>query len=279
MKASYQLLLIISVFICSFSLSTAGPVKDKAQFQNHFIKMFPGVPKKDFSNGLYAIDKNLRQQWMSIEDFPPYVIAVDEGKVLLNKKFKNGRSIASCFKKRGVGIANHFPYFDVKKNKVVTLALAINMCRQKNGEKKWKYKKGKIASVLAYMAYTSRGKIVNVANPAKNSKALRAYRDGQNFYFAKRGQLNMSCANCHIDNVGLMLRANLLGPGLGQVTHMPVYRSKWGSVGTLHRRFAGCNKQVRAKPLKAQGEKYRNLEYFMTYMSNGLPWNGPGARF
>jgi sulfur-oxidizing protein SoxA len=49
-------------------------------------------------------------------------------------------------------------------------------------------------------------------------------------------------------------------------------------MGTLHRRFSGCNKQVRAKPFPAQGEEYRNLEYFMTYMNNGLPLNGPGAR-
>jgi sulfur-oxidizing protein SoxA len=49
-------------------------------------------------------------------------------------------------------------------------------------------------------------------------------------------------------------------------------------MGTLHRRFSGCNKQVRAKPFPAQGEEYRNLEYFMTYMNNGLELNGPGAR-
>jgi hypothetical protein len=45
-----------------------------------------------------------------------------------------------------------------------------------------------------------------------------------------------------------------------------------------HRRFVGCNKQVRAKAFKPQGDEYRNLEYFLTYMSNGIPWNGPGAR-
>jgi sulfur-oxidizing protein SoxA len=40
----------------------------------------------------------------------------------------------------------------------------------------------------------------------------------------------------------------------------------------------GCNKQVRFKPYKPQSEEYRNLEYFHTYMSNGLELNGPGAR-
>ena len=49
-------------------------------------------------------------------------------------------------------------------------------------------------------------------------------------------------------------------------------------MGTLHRRFAGCMTNIRAKPFKAQGTEYANLEYFLTYMSNGLEFNGPGAR-
>jgi len=49
-------------------------------------------------------------------------------------------------------------------------------------------------------------------------------------------------------------------------------------MGTTHRRYGGCNKQVRAKPYKSQSAEYRALEYFHTYMSNGLVVNGPGAR-
>jgi L-cysteine S-thiosulfotransferase len=70
----------------------------------------------------------------------------------------------------------------------------------------------------------------------------------------------------------------MLSPALGHTTGFPVYRAKWGTVGTLHRRFTGCNKQVRAKPFKAQGKEYSNLEYFLTNMSNGIELNGPSAR-
>jgi sulfur-oxidizing protein SoxA len=75
-----------------------------------------------------------------------------------------------------------------------------------------------------------------------------------------------------------VLRTEMLSPAFGHTTHWPVYRAKWGEMGTLHRRFTGCNKQVRAKPFKAQGEEYRNLEYFLTATANGLEFNGPGAR-
>ena len=44
------------------------------------------------------------------------------------------------------------------------------------------------------------------------------------------------------------------------------------------RRIVTCNTQVRAASLPPQDELYRDVEYFLTYMSNGLPVSGPGAR-
>jgi sulfur-oxidizing protein SoxA len=147
----------------------------------------------------------------------------------------------------------------------------------KNGEDPLPWSKGTIADISAYMAYTSRGNKVNVVVPNEEG-AIEAYERGKNHFYAKRGQLNMSCADCHQWNAGNRVRADLLSPALGHATHWPVYRSKWGGLGTLHRRYGGCNKQVRAKPFDSQSDEYRALEYFHTYMSNGLVLNGPGAR-
>ncbi|MDH5324334.1 MAG: sulfur oxidation c-type cytochrome SoxA [Gammaproteobacteria bacterium] len=257
----------------------AGPEEDRKAFQQYFIDTFPSVSMDEFINGIYAINQELREQWESIEELPPYEIAVDEGEALVTQPFKNGKNIASCFKNSGVGVAANYPYFDVSRNQVVTLALDINDCLTRNDEPELEYKQGRMASILAYFASVSRGLPIELENPAKNPGALQAYKKGKQFYYARRGQFNMSCAHCHIDQAGKKLRANLLGPGLGQITHFPVYRSKWGNVGTLHRRIIGCMLQMRAEPFAAQSEEYRNLEYFMTYMSNGLTWNGPGSRF
>ena len=57
-----------------------------------------------------------------------------------------------------------------------------------------------------------------------------------------------------------------------------MFRAKWQNLGTLHRRYGGCNKNMRVKPMKAQSETYRNLEFFQAYISNGLEINGPGYR-
>ncbi len=258
-------------------ISSAGPEDDLKAFRGYFMERFPNVPLDEFANGVYAIDAASREQWEAIEEFPPYEIAIEEGEEIFNTPFKNGKTFASCFRNGGVGIKSDYPYFDTKSGKVKTLELEINECLEANGEKPLDYQKGKLASVSAYMAYTTRGQMIDIKIP-HDQRALDAYNMGKQFYYARRGQLNMSCAHCHVDNAGNKIRADLLSPALGHLSHFPVYRSKWGGLGTVHRRFGGCNKQVRAKPFKPQSDEYRNLEYFLTYMSNGIPWNGPGAR-
>jgi L-cysteine S-thiosulfotransferase len=49
-------------------------------------------------------------------------------------------------------------------------------------------------------------------------------------------------------------------------------------MGTTSRRFITCNSQVRGVPLEPQAEDYRDLEYFLSYVANGLPISGPGSR-
>ena len=127
------------------------------------------------------------------------------------------------------------------------------------------------------MHYTSRGQVINVVVPS-DPAAQASYERGKNHFYAKRGQLNMACADCHVYSSGNKIRADLLSPALGHTSGFPVYRSKWGGLGTLHRRYGGCNKQVRAKPFKPQSTEYKTLEYFHNYMSNGLEINGPSAR-
>jgi sulfur-oxidizing protein SoxA len=127
------------------------------------------------------------------------------------------------------------------------------------------------------MASTSNGKKISVSVPS-DPRAMAAYERGKNHFYAKRGQLNLSCANCHQDNAGNRIRGDVLSPALGHTSHFPVYRLKWDSLGTMHRRFGGCNEQVRAKAFAAQSEEYADLEYFLNYMSNGIEVNAPSSR-
>lgn len=275
-----KLLSIVAALGIAASLpytANATPEQDLKDFRAYFKKRFPQVPLNEFGNGVYAIDAESRAQWGAIEDFPPYEINIENGKKLFETPFKNGKTYASCFPNGGIGIRQNYPMFDTAKGEVVTLESAINACREANGEKPYGWKKGNIADVSAYMAYTSRGNKMNVVIP-NDPRALAAYERGKQHFYAKRGQLNMACADCHVYNAGNYVRADLLSPALGHVTHFPVYRSKWGELGTLHRRYGGCNEQVRAKSFPAQSAEYKALEYFESYMSNGIEVNGPGSR-
>jgi sulfur-oxidizing protein SoxA len=49
-----------------------------------------------------------------------------------------------------------------------------------------------------------------------------------------------------------------------------MYRAKWGGLGTLHRRYGGCMKNMRAKPYKSHGEEFANLEFYQARMNNGF---------
>jgi sulfur-oxidizing protein SoxA len=265
-----------SVVMADKMAADTTPAEDLKLYRDYFSKRFPGIPLNEYGNGVYAIDKISRDSWEAIEEFPPYEPMIEAGEGMWNKPFANGKTYGSCF---GDDPAQrqHFPYWDAKRKMVVTLPLAINECRVNNGEKPLKYKKGAIADLLAYMSYQSRGQKINVEVP-DDPDAIAAYNDGKSFYFARRGQLNFSCASCHMQSAGMHVRTDILSPELGHTSGWPVYRSKWGELGTLHRRFGGCNGQVRAKAFEAQGEEYRNLEYFLSHMNNGIEFNGPSAR-
>ena len=269
--------LSLAALIAAPFTGSASPQQDLEDFQKYYMERFPNTPFDDFINGVYSIDAASREQWEEIEEFAPYELNISKGEALFNKPFANGNTYASCFDNDGIGVRQNYPYFDTERGEVITLELAINECRDANDEKRLKWKRGPLADISAYMAYTSRGNIIDIQIP-DDPRAVAAYERGKKHFYQKRGQLNMACADCHKFYAGNMVRADLLSPALGHLTHFPVYRSKWGGLGTTHRRYGGCNKQVRAKPYPAQSEEYRALEYFHTYMSNGLAINGPGAR-
>jgi sulfur-oxidizing protein SoxA len=253
------------------------PVTDAKAFQKYFTDRFPKLKLEDFVNGPYALNEDMHRQWEEKEQFPPYEFAVDAGKEMLSKPFKNGKSYADCFPNGGVGIRQDYPYFDEKEGKVITLELALNRCREANGEAPLSYLKDDMASLTAYMAYTSRGKPMNIKIPA-DPRALEAYQKGKEYFYTRRGQLNFSCASCHVQSPGERIRAEVLAPALGILNAMPIYRSEWNGMGTISRRFTTCNSQIRAVPLEPQSDEYRDLEYYLSYVSNGLPISGPGAR-
>ena len=283
MRNSCTALVIVAVFL---AIAGAPPVAaDDAinpeaafkAFRAYFTKKFPKLALNDFVNGPYSMDADLRKQWRQIEELPPYDFAIERGKDMFAAAFKNGKSYGDCFPDKGIGIRQNYPYFDEKSGEVITLELALNRCREANGEAPFSYVKDEMASLTAYMAFTSRGKPFDIKVP-NDPRALAAFRNGERYFYTRRGQLNFSCASCHVQNPGNHIRTEVLAPALGILNAMPIYRSEWNSMGTVSRRFVTCNSQTRGVPLEPQDEEFRDVEYFLSYMANGLPISGPAAR-
>jgi sulfur-oxidizing protein SoxA len=286
MKARSALLLgslsaaLVAVALTSprvIAADKVDPVADAKAFQNFFFQKFPTVKHEDFVNGPYSMNEDMKRQWQEKEEFPPYEFALDAGKEMFATPFRNGKTYADCFPNGGIGIRQNYPYFDTAEGKVVTLELALNRCREANGEAPYSYVKDEMASLTAYMAFTSRGKPMDIKIP-DDPRALAAYENGKRYFYTRRGQMNFSCASCHVQSPGERIRAEILAPALGILNAMPIYRSEWSGMGTTSRRFVTCNSQTRAVPLEPQADEYRDVEYFLSYVANGLPISGPGAR-
>lgn len=253
----------------------AGPEDERKAMLEHYKKRLPGVKFENYVYGALALNKDAMGQYDSIMMFPPFVNDVDEGRKIWEKPFKNGKKFPGCFPNGGKNVAGNYPQFDNASGKVVTFENAINACLKANGEAEFKYGSNEMGLVTSYAKSLSDGMKVNVK--VEGPGALAAYEKGMRFYYGRRGQLNSACSTCHIDQVGMFIRSEQLSPTIGQAAHWPEFRAGT-ELTSLQRRFQQCNSQIRAAPLEMNSEEYNNLEYFLTYMSNGLPMQTPVFR-
>ncbi len=265
--------------LCVLCLGAARPgpdaAADRAALRAAYAARFPDLALDDYALGVYAIDAELRAQWDELNEFPPYEFAVDEGETLFGAPLPDGTRLADCLPAGGVGTAHTYPRIDEARGEAVTLPLLINECRERGGAEPWDPDRGPMMAVLAWLASTSRGQRLAVPLPA--TPAARAvYARGRRLFHSKRGMRNFSCVDCHLTAVGRRLREQPLMPVLGALTHYPVYGLRWGAMGSLHARFAGCFEQVGAAAYAPQSADYRALEYFLGVMGDGLPFIAPG---
>jgi sulfur-oxidizing protein SoxA len=248
--------------------ANAGPEEDRTKVVNHLKSKNPDIKVENYIYGALAYNPDAKSQYDSVMEFPPYVGEIEKGEKMWKTPLKSGKTYADCLPNGGKMIAGNYPMFDDKKGKVVTFEDTINDCRVANGEEPYKYGDAKTMGLLtAYARTLSDGMKMNIQ--VNSPAAQKAFEDGKKTYYARAGQLNFSCANCHIDNSGVNLRSELLSPVVGQATHWPVFRGGENLV-TLQTRYEGCFKQVRHVPDKAGSTRFNNLEYFHSYLSNGL---------
>lgn len=245
------------------------PEQDRLAFVELYRKKFPERLLGDYVFGALMLSEDARQQYDSIMEWPPFAPVIDAGKVMWEKPFKNGKTYADCFPNGGKMVAGDYPQYDAKLGKIVNFEMAINQCLLANSETALKISDMKTMGVLMSYARTlSDGMKMNIK--VDSSAALKKFEAGKRFFHTRRGQLNFACASCHVQNAGNILRTEILSPTVGQATHWPVFRGG-DNLNTIQARYKRCLEQIRAVPLEQGGEDFNNLEYFHSYLSNGLP--------
>jgi sulfur-oxidizing protein SoxA len=255
------------------NLNRFFPYSDEQELATKYEK---GLKHMDFNIGSYAYAKDAKEQYEALKEMPPYEEAIEKGEELYTKKFANGNSLQTCFP--DLTISGTFPYYDSKTKKMVSLTSAINDCLRANGEKEWNTKKGPMAEFQAYFVNQSKeaGKKFDIKINSEAEK--KAYERGKEYYYSQRGYLKLSCATCHIDGAGKRVRNEILSPLVGQVTSFPVVRLRWAEIGTVERRLSGCIIDQGQVPPKDESQDMIELLYFLSYMSNGMPVDGPDVR-
>jgi len=218
-------------------------------------------------------------QAMQDDDFNnPGMLWVDIGEEMWSTvDGEAGKSCESCHSdaaKSMKGVGAEFPVYDAANKKPKSIEVQINQCRtDRMKAKAWKWESDQMMGTTMFVKMQSRGMPMNV----DISGPMQGWHEkGKAFYNQRRGLLDMACAQCHVDNAGNMIRANRLSQGQGN--GFPTYRLKWQKPGTLHRRFVGCNKQVRAQPFKRGSDEYLALETYVMWRATGLPVETPAVR-
>ncbi len=263
--------LLLTALVCGIMIAPAlaDPESDRLAILALFKQKFPDIPLEAYVDGALMLSADAKSQFDSIMEFPPFQGDIDKGRHLWEKPFANGRRFADCFPNGGHQIAGDYPQYDAVADKVVTFEMALNHCLSQNGEAELKYSDKTTMGVLtAYARSLSDGMRMNVR--VEFPGARTKYEDGKRRYYQRTGQFNFACASCHLENAGKILRTEVLSPVLGQATHWPVFRGG-DNLNTLQMRFRRCLEQMRATPLAPGSEELNNLEYFHSYLSNGLP--------
>jgi sulfur-oxidizing protein SoxA len=226
------------------------------------------------SGYLYLGDQT--RQLQDDEFLNPGMFAVEQGRELWARvDGAAGKSCASCHDEASMrGVAARYPRHDARRGGLVNLELVINDMRAEHmGAPAYGYESEEMLALSTYIAHQSRGlpMQVEVDGPARPF-----FEEGRAFFLKRRGQLNLSCAQCHDDLAGQKLRGDTISQG--QVNGFPIYRLMWRSVASRHRMFEWCNTALRAEPYALGSPEYLALELYVAWRGRGLPIESPAVR-
>src|SRR6056297_1962961 len=228
-----------------------------------------------YSGWVFRTDET---QSLQMDDFDnPGMIFVDQAiDTFRTPDGTEGKSCASCHEDPSVftGLRAKLPKWNEAAGEVWTMEMYVNGCRtERMGAEAWGWKSQPMLNMNALISHQSRGLPVDVDI---DGPAQTTWEQGKDMYYTRFGQLELSCANCHEDNYGNMIRADHLSQG--HTNGFPVYRLKQANLITQHNRFRGCIRDTRAHTYKEGSPEFVALELYVASRGNGLTVEAPSVR-
>jgi len=227
-----------------------------------------------YSGWVFRTDET---QALEMDDFdnPSFVFVEQAEDLFETVEGSAGKACASCHEspEAFAGLRAKMPRVN-DAGELETLPELINGCRtERMGADAWKWSGGQMSGMLALVGLQSRGEIVDVAI---DGAAAPYFEKGKELYYTRVGQLDMSCANCHEDNYGNVIRADHLSQG--QINGFPTYRLKNAKLNGVQSRFKGCVRDTMAETYSPGSPEFVALELYVASRGNGLSVEGPSVR-
>jgi sulfur-oxidizing protein SoxA len=206
----------------------------------------------------------------------PGMLWVLEGEELFRRASgPSGQSCASCHAEGSMaGIAARYPAWDEATRAPIDLAGRIAQCRaDRQGAAPLARESQGLLALSAFVGHQSRGLPIS---PPADPRLDAARAQGAALYAERRGQLDLSCAQCHDENAGRRLAGSVIPQA--HPNGYPLYRLEWQALGSLQRRLRGCMTGVRAEPFAAGAPDYVAIELFLMSRAAGLPVETPAVR-
>ena len=257
----------------------AGPDDSKLVVEGESLVTDLKAPEESPLDHIYSgwRFRSSETQALQMDDFENPAFAAVEDAIAEFEKVDGeaGKSCASCHSISDFeGLRASLPRWNAKLGKPETLEMIINRSRVEHMKADpWKWEAKQMLGMTAYIGSQSRGVPVDVQIDGPMAEWAQM---GKDLYYKKVGQLDMACAQCHEGNYGNMIRADHLSQG--QINGFPVYRLKWGGLGSIHRRFKGCMDNIRATPYKRGSDEFIALELYVASRGEGLSVETPAVR-
>jgi sulfur-oxidizing protein SoxA len=234
------------------------------------------IPANELRSGITFAGADVRA--MQADDFAnPGFLWVDRGERLWREVPAGSQSCAGCHGDAASsmrGVAARYPAYDAASSRVIDLEARIDDCRVRRQKlAPLARESDDLLGLTAYVATQSRGLPMAVSI---DGAARPTWERGRDFYYARHGQMNLACAQCHEQNWGKRLYSETLSQGHGNA--FPAYKLEWQSLGSLQRRIRACLFGVRAEMPSYGAPELTDVELFLAWRARGLPMEAPGVR-